>query len=476
MEVLFVTAESYPFMKVGGLGDVSYALPKNLIEMGVDIRVIMPKYRFPKKIKRKMKKIAHFTTYIGWKTVDCNLFTIKSEGVQYYFIDNPFYFYRTNAYGYHDDHERFIFFSKAVLEGIKYMGDFKPNILHCNDWHSALVIPLKSTYYLGNTIYDNIRTIFTIHNILYQGVYGKDILWMLGLDESKYFTDSTLKYYEGISFMKWAILTADRITTVSKTYSEEIREPELGYGLNNILEKRKQLLSGIQNGIDYEVFDPAADRDIYFNYDLYNLDNKYKNKLKVQEELSFKVDKEIPLISMITRLTDQKGVGLLEGIVGQLMELDIQLIIIGTGEDHYEQDLRYFSKKYNNKFRAVIEFNETLSKKIYSASDMFLMPSKFEPCGLSQLIAMRYGTVPIVRSTGGLKDTVIDYSEYTGEGDGFTFKGYDALEFYNVIKRAVDIFNRDKVLWKKLCTRIMSKDNSWKVSSYKYKRLYEKLI
>jgi starch synthase len=299
---------------------------------------------------------------------------------------------------------------------------------------------------------------------------------MLGLDENEYFTDSTLKYYEGISFMKWAVLTADRITTVSKSYSEEIREPELGYGLNNILEKRKQLLSGIQNGIDYEVFNPATDRAIYFNYDLYSLDNKYKNKSKVQEELGFKVNQHIPVISMITRLTDQKGVGLLEGIVGQLMELDIQLIIIGTGEDHYEQDLRYFSRKYSDKFSAIIEFNEDLSKKIYSASDMFLMPSKFEPCGLSQLISMRYGTVPIVRATGGLKDTVKDYSEYTGEGDGFTFKGYDALEFFNAIKRAVNIFNKDKISWKKLCARIMSKDNSWKVSSYKYKKLYEKLI
>lgn len=474
MGVLFVTAEAYPFMKVGGLGDVAYSLPKSLKQIDVDIRVVMPKYKFPKKIKRKMKKVANYTTYIGWKTVDCTLFTLKLEGVQYYFIDNPFYFYRPEAYGYHDDNERFIFFSKAVLEGIKYMDGFNIDILHCNDWHSSLVIPLKDTYYRGNTIYDNIRTVFTIHNILYQGIYGRDLLWMLGLDEKEYFTEDKLKYGEGISFMKWAILSADRVTTVSKTYSEEIRLQYLGYGLHNILERRKHLLTGIQNGIDYDAFNPKEDKNIYFNYHSDDLNSKHKNKLKLQEELGLSVDVNIPVIGMVTRLTDQKGIGLLEGVINELMSENIQLIITGTGENHYEEDFRYFESKYDN-LKTVLRFDEGFSRKVYAGSDIFLMPSKFEPCGLGQLIAMRYGTVPVVRATGGLKDTVKDYNKYADDGEGFTFKEYDTVEFLNAIKRSLDVFNNNKDSWNRLSIRIMNKDSSWRLSAEKYKKLYRKL-
>ena len=361
-----------------------------------------------------------------------------------------------------------------MLEGIKYMDGFNIDILHCNDWHSSLVIPLKNTYYRGNTIYDNIRTVFTIHNILYQGIYGRDLLWMLGLDEKEYFTEDKLKYGEGISFMKWAILSADRVTTVSKTYSEEIRLQYLGYGLHNILERRKHLLTGIQNGIDYDAFNPKEDKNIYFNYHSDDLNSKHKNKLKLQEELGLSVDVNIPVIGMVTRLTDQKGIGLLEGVINELMSENIQLIITGTGENHYEEDFRYFESKYDN-LKTVLRFDEGFSRKVYAGSDIFLMPSKFEPCGLGQLIAMRYGTVPVVRATGGLKDTVKDYNKYADDGEGFTFKEYDTVEFLNAIKRSLDVFNNNKDSWNRLSIRIMNKDSSWRLSAEKYKKLYRKL-
>ncbi|GIM30501.1 glycogen synthase [Clostridium polyendosporum] len=475
MKILFVAAEAYPFIKAGGLGDVAYSLPKALRKSGMDVRVIMPRYKLPKKIKRIMKKLASYKIYIGWKTVYCSLWYLEWNGLPYYFIDNPEYFYRPNPYGYNDDDERFVCFSKAVLEGLKYMGDFKPDIMHCNDWHTALAIPLKDAYYQGNSLYDDIKTVFTIHNILYQGVYGKDTLWMLGLDEKKYYTENKLKYYDGISFMKWGIAAADKVTTVSKSYAEEIQQSWFGYGLHSVLRERKNDLHGIVNGIDYEVFNPENDKEIFNNFSREIPSGKKINKLKLQEKLGLEVNENIPIIAMVTRLTDQKGIGLLEGAMHRLMKREVQLVITGTGQEHYENALRYMENRYKGKVKVVIEFDQILSKQIYAGSDLFLMPSKFEPCGLGQLIAMRYGTVPIVRKTGGLKDTVKEYNEYTGQGNGFTFNNYSTEDMLFSIERALSFYEKKEV-WNNLVNTVMNEDNTWEKSASKYKKLYERVL
>lgn len=475
MKVLFVAAEAYPFAKVGGLGDVAYSLPKALVNSDVDVRVILPKYKFPKKIRRKMKLIARYKTYIGWKTVDCELWYLEYNGIKYYFIGDAFYFYRRDLYGYGDDDERFIYFSKAVLEGIKYMKDFQPEVLHCNDWHSSMVIPLKNLYYKGDERYDDIRTIFTIHNIAYQGTFGKDTLWMLGLNEQQ-IKGSDLEYFDGISFMKWAIGESDKINTVSKSYAEEIKEEGFSCGLGAIIRRRQEDLCGIVNGIDYDIYNPSKDGDIFINYDIEHINLKLKNKLKLQQELKLQQSEEIPMISIISRLADQKGIGLVEAAMHQLMKNNIQLVIVGTGNQCFEQHLQYLQEKYNTKLRVLLEFSNKKAKQVYSASDLFLMPSKFEPCGLGQMIAMRYGTIPVVRAVGGLKDTVKEFNEYNDVGNGFTFKEYSVEQMLFAIDRALNIYNNNKDKWRGLVISAMMQDNTWEKASLKYKNLYEELI
>ncbi|GKX68092.1 glycogen synthase GlgA [Inconstantimicrobium mannanitabidum] len=475
MKILFVTAEAYPFMKTGGLGDVAYSLPKSLKNLDVDIRIIMPKYKFEKKVRRRMKKIASFKTYIGWTTVDCSLWSLNFEGIQYYFIDNPYYFYRENAYGYYDDGERFIYFSKAVLEAIKYLENFYPDIIHCNDWHTALAVPLKDVYYGDNEFYSNIKTVFSIHNILYQGIYSPDILWMLGLDKEKYFKEDCLKYYDSVSFMKWGVLSSDVVTTVSKSYAQELTKEYVSYGLSSVFINKKDKLKGILNGLDYDMFNPETDKEIFKNFNINTIQYKLDNKRDLQKQLSLNEDLNIPLISMITRLTDQKGIDLLEAAMYQLMERDIQLVVNGVGNKNYEIMLKHMEEKYKGRFKALIEFKPELSKKVYASSDMFLMPSKFEPCGLGQMIAMRYGTVPIVRSTGGLKDTIQEFNKYSIEGNGFTFQGYSVEDLLTAIDNSLKIF-KDKDLWLKLIELDMQADNTWNKSAKEYKKLYFKLI
>lgn len=474
MKVLFVTAEAYPFMKAGGLGDVAYSLTKALRNINIDIRIIMPKYKLPKKIKKKMKKLSDYKTYIGWKIVDCSLWYLEWNDIPFYFIDNPYYFCRERAYGYSDDEERFIYFSKAVLEGIKYLGDFRPEVIHCNDWHTALCIPLKNIYYMGSEIHKNIKTVFTIHNICYQGTCSKDSLWMLGLDENKYFIDEELKHHDGISFMKWAILKSDVITTVSKVYSNEILKPWIGYGMEDVLKKRRKNLFGITNGIDYNIFNPEKDKEIWNNYNENSLENRRLNKLKLQEQFKLIIDKDIPVIAVICRLTEQKGFSLIENSISRLVDRNFQIIIMGDGESYYKNMIKYMQEKYRGKVRAIPYFNTTLSKQIYSGADMFLMPSKFEPCGLGQLIAMRYGVVPIVRETGGLKETVIQYNKYTEEGTGFTFINYDVEAMIETIDRAYEIY-KDKEKWIKLQKSIMKRDNTWSKASGLYEEIYKSL-
>lgn len=471
MKVLFATAEAYPFMQTGGLGEVAYALPKALKAQGLDVRIIMPLYNIEKKYRKSIVKIADFNTYIGWKTVDCTLSYVEYEGIIYYFIENEYYFKRNSPYGFHDDAERFTYFSKAALEAIKYLDDFIPDVLHCNDWHTALMVPLKDAYYSGEVPYIGIKTVFTIHNMLYQGNFGKEALYMLGLPEDKYYTEDIFKHYEGVSFMKGALAKADKITTVSKTYGEEIKQPWFSYGLDKVLKKRSKDLKGILNGIDYESYNPEKDKDIAYNYSSKDIYIKKKNKLALQKELNLTLGEEIPMLSIISRFSEQKGIELVQEIMPLIMDMDLQLVIVGGGFESYESMFKYYASKYPRKMAVQIPFHRELSKRVYASSDIFLMPSQFEACGIGQLIAMRYGAVPIVRKTGGLKDTVKIYNEYKNTGNGFVFNNYDSSEFLHEIKRALKLY-KQKEKWDALVKKNMNINNTWQTSAQEYLKLY----
>lgn len=474
MNVLFVTVEAYPFQKVGGLGDVSYSLSKALNSLGVKVNIIMPKYRCNKKLKKRMKFINRFKTFIGWKMVECQLWCAKYENITYYFIDNPYYFYRDNVYGYVDDNEKYIFFSKAVLEGLKYLDDFKVDILHCNDWHSALVIPLKNIYYKGNKYYEGIKTVFTIHNLCYQGLYDKkSTFWMLGIDEKKYYVEDKFKFNNGVSFIKWGISEADKITTVSTQYSKEIRTYEHGCGLEKMLIKRECDLIGIENGIDITLFDPKDDKKIYINYSKDTVSNKSINKKHFKKEFGI-FEGDMPLLGMVSRLVDQKGIDLIINNMQEIIDKGIQLVILGSGELEIEEKLKCLEQKFRGNLKVFIKYDDDLAHKIYAASDFFLMPSKYEPCGTSQLIAMRYGTMPIVRYVGGLADTVSSLNKETLTGTGIIFNKYSKLGILNAIDNAIKIFydNNIKEVMIKNCMQFCS---DWKQSALKYKELYKSI-
>lgn len=464
-----MTAEAYPFAKVGGLGDVALGLPKALKDKNVDIRIIMPKYKFPKPYRRKIKTLAKYETFIGWKTVSCILGYCKHNGLDYYFVDNPDYFYREKVYGYGDDDERFIFFSKAVLEGIRYLKEFVPDILHCNDWHSAMVIPLKDIYYKEKT-YRDIKTLFTIHNIAYQGQFGKDTLWMLGINEEDYYVEDELKHNEGINFMKWAINKSDIVTTVSPSYSEEVKEKYYGFGLDRIIKNKGKNFLGILNGIDYGLFKIPIECGTVQELIKY----KKTRKRKLQEELNLDIDDEVPIISVISRLTNQKGISLLISNIHEFINRGMEVIISGTGESYYEEILKELEIIYRGKVKAIIDFNVNLANEIYLASDLFLFPSKFEPCGLTQMISMRYGTIPIVREVGGLKDSVKEFNFLTQKGNGFVFSEFESMDMLDSLDRALEIY-RNKKNWNKVVENAFNSDNSWKQGAEEYKAVYDRL-
>jgi starch synthase len=470
MKILFASSEAHPFIKTGGLADVAYALPKSLRALGIDARVIIPKYgTIPEHLKSQMKKIKEFSFYLGWRKIYCGVEYIEYDGVPYYLIDNEYYFKRDAAYGYFDDGERFSYFSKAILEAMSQLGDFIPDIIHCNDWHTGM------TAFLAKSYFYYVKTVFTIHNLKYQGCFNKNVMTdILGLGE-EFFTEDKLKYYDAVSFMQGAINYSDAITTVSNSYSQEIRTPFYGEGLDGLLNRRSNELYGIVNGIDTDLFDPKTDKNLSFNYDENSYENKVKNKLDLQKTLGLQVSKDIPMIGMVTRLVDQKGFDLLDCIMEELLHENLQLVILGTGDYHYEEMLRYYSSKLPGKISANILFDNSLAQKIYASSDMFLMPSLFEPCGIGQLLSLRYGTIPIVRETGGLKDTVQPYNETTGTGNGFSFTNYNAHDMLYTIKRALS-FYRDEEFWTNLAVRAMKEDNSWQKSAKMYINLYNHLI
>ncbi|KWX70034.1 glycogen synthase GlgA [Paenibacillus jilunlii] len=473
MKVLFAAAEAHPFVKTGGLADVIGALPKALKGEGVDVRVILPKYRgIPEKFVSQMEHVAALTVPVGWRNQYCGIERIVYDGIPVYFIDNEYYFGRDGIYGYMDDGERFSFFNRAVLECLETL-DFQPDVLHCHDWHAAVIPMLLQAHYRHNPFYSEIRTVFTIHNLLYQGVFPYSVLGeLLGLDDS-YFLG--VEYYGNVNFMKAGIVYSDHITTVSPTYSEEIRTAYYGYGLDGLLSSRADSLSGIVNGIDTKIYNPASDPQIYTRYRT-NLAKKAENKIALQQELGLPVAPYIPLVAMVTRLVDSKGLDLLTRVLDELLYYDdIQFVLLGTGDEVYERWFREAQWRYPTKLSSQILFSDALSRKIYAASDLFLMPSKFEPCGIGQLLALRYGSIPVVRETGGLNDTVHAYNEVTGEGNGFTFKDYNAHDMMYTLRRAVSFYHKPEH-WKKVTKNAFAGDYSWNVSAQQYMEIYNRIL
>ncbi|MDU8967695.1 MAG: glycogen synthase GlgA [Clostridium sp.] len=475
MNILIVASEAHPFIKTGGLGDVIGALPVALNDLGADVRVVIPNYRdIKKEIKENLKYIANFTVNVGWRNQYCGILEYEHEGVKFYLLDNEYYFNRGGLYGYYDDGEKFAFFDRAVLEFVKHI-DWVPDILHCNDWQTGMVPVLLKLEYSKEEKFKNMKTMFSIHNLFFKGMFDPKVLPELFGYDYESFNNGSLEHYGAVSFLKGGINYADKVTTVSKSYAEEIKTPEYGEQLEGLLRYRSSVLEGIVNGIDYKEYNPEEDKYIYSTYSVNDLENKKINKEELQKELGLTVNKDVPMIGLVSRLTHQKGCDLIINILEELLKEDIQVVVLGTGDYMYEESFKSFQGRHPNKISANIKFSNELAHKIYAASDMFLMPSLFEPCGLGQLIALRYGSIPIVRETGGLKDTVTPYNEYDETGNGFGFKNYRFEELLNIIKYALKIYeNKDK--WNNIVRQAMSADNSWEKSAKEYIEIYNKLI
>ena len=472
MKCLFVTSEAQPFAASGGLADVSGSLPHALRQRLIGCRIVMPLYEdIPDELKESMRFLTSFSVPVAWRRQYCGIFESRFDGVIYYFIDNQYYFKRQGMYGHYDDAERFAFFSRAVLEMLPFI-DFKPDIIHCNDWQTALVPTYYNLFYSRSDWYKGIKTVFTIHNIQYQGKYGSELYdEVVGIPPQ---SRSILDFDGCINFVKGAVETSNRVTTVSPSYSWEIRDPWFSNGLDSILNARAWKIRGILNGIDTVSYDPATDPEIYANFSVNDLSGRTVNKRKLQERLRLEQNIETPIIAMVTRLVSHKGLDLVKAALDQIMtEKDIQFVILGSGDWEYESFFRSMQGKYPGRISACHGFIPELSRKIYAGADMFLMPSKSEPCGLSQMIALRYGAIPIVREVGGLRDSIRDSG--TGEGNGFTFKNYDAMDMINCIRRAIaGYWQRDS--WKTLIKRAMECDNSWVRSATEYINLYREVI
>ncbi|WP_425058683.1 Glycogen synthase [Sporomusa carbonis] len=474
IKTLLVAGEAAPFIKTGGLGDVVGSLPKELRQQGVDARVIIPKYgAIPEEFKINMSAKTVFTTPVSWRTQYCGIEEFEYNGVPFYFIDNEYYFKRYGVYGHYDDAERYAYFCRSVLEALPHI-DFQPHILHCHDWHSGMVSVFLTAHYRKNPFYKKIRTLFTIHNLKYQGIFPKDIMVNI-LDLGwEYFTVNGVEFYDKVNFMKSGILFSDLINTVSPTYANEIQHAYFGEKLEGVLNSRRASLSGIVNGIDYHTYNPATDPRLFVNYGRQTRKRKTKNKTELQKMLGLPVSDAKPLIAMISRLVEAKGLDLVMRVLHEILACDVQLVVLGQGDEHYHHMLWHAAWLYNDRMSAIIPYNEDMARKVFAASDLFLMPSRYEPCGISQLIAMRYGSLPIVRETGGLRDTVMPYNEYTGEGTGFTFSNYNAHDMLYTIRRAVGFYH-NKQVWDKLTNRVMQADNSWQASARKYRELYNRL-
>ena len=475
MQIVFASAECAPFVKTGGLGDVAGSLPAALVRAGAEVIVMVPKYATIKdEYKAQMEHFSDFYVSLGWRNEYCGLEKLEHDGVTYMFIDNERYFARDYPYGFFDDGERFAFFSKAITESLQHLpAGFECDILHCNDWQTALAPVFLREFYQGLPLYDRVKTVFSIHNVAFQGQFSDTVMEdILGVAHIPAAASQLRCDACSINYMLGALRYADAITTVSPTYANEIQTPEFGEGLDGVLRERSYALQGILNGIDVAGFDPATDKRIAANYTVDDRSGKAVCKAKLQEELGLEVRDDRPLMVMVTRLTRQKGMDLVMYALDRILSGGVQVAVLGTGDRDYEDGLRYFQDKYPGTMAARIEFDPALSQRMYAAADMFLMPSKFEPCGLSQIIAMRYGTLPIVRETGGLKDTVQPYNEFTGEGTGFSFSNFNGDEMGDAVFRAARLFWDNREAWNQLVTQAMSQDFSWTRSADKYLDLY----
>lgn len=475
MQIVFASAECAPFVKTGGLGDVAGSLPAALVRAGAEVIVMVPKYATIKdEYKAQMEHFSDFYVSLGWRNEYCGLEKLERDGVTYMFIDNERYFARDYPYGFFDDGERFAFFSKAITESLQHLpAGFECDILHCNDWQTALAPVFLREFYQGLPLYDRVKTVFSIHNVAFQGQFSDTVMEdILGVAHIPAAASQLRCDACSINYMLGALRYADAITTVSPTYANEIQTPEFGEGLDGVLRERSYALQGILNGIDVAGFDPATDKRIAANYTVDDRSGKAVCKAKLQEELGLEVRDDRPLMVMVTRLTRQKGMDLVMYALDRILAGGVQVAVLGTGDRDYEDGLRYFQDKYPGTMAARIEFDPALSQRMYAAADMFLMPSKFEPCGLSQIIAMRYGTLPIVRETGGLKDTVQPYNEFTGEGTGFSFSNFNGDEMGDAVFRAARLFWDNRDAWNQLVTQAMSQDFSWTRSADKYLDLY----
>lgn len=475
MQIVFASAECAPFVKTGGLGDVAGSLPAALVRAGAEVIVMVPKYATIKdEYKAQMEHFSDFYVSLGWRNEYCGLEKLEHDGVTYMFVDNERYFARDYPYGFFDDGERFAFFSKAITESLQHLpAGFECDILHCNDWQTALAPVFLREFYQGLPLYDRVKTVFSIHNVAFQGQFSDTVMEdILGVAHIPAAASQLRCDACSINYMLGALRYADAITTVSPTYANEIQTPEFGEGLDGVLRERSYALQGILNGIDVAGFDPATDKRIAANYTVEDRSGKAVCKAKLQEELGLEIRDDRPLMVMVTRLTRQKGMDLVMYALDRILAGGVQVAVLGTGDRDYEDGLRYFQDRYPGTMAARIEFDPALSQRMYAAADMFLMPSKFEPCGLSQIIAMRYGTLPIVRETGGLKDTVIPYNEFTGEGTGFSFSNFNGDEMGDAVFRAARLFWDNRDAWNQLVTQAMSQDFSWTRSADKYLDLY----
>ena len=477
-KVLFVSSESVPFIKTGGLADVVGSLPKYFDKNKYDVRVMLPKYMCMKdEWKDKLSYRLHFYMDLNWRQQYVGLLELQYEGITFYFIDNEYYFNGSKPYGdIAYDIEKFAFFSKAALSALPLL-DFRPDIIHCHDWQTGLVPIYLDNFRYNNEFFRGIKTVITIHNLKFQGIWdAKTVKDMVGLADY-YFTPDKLLHYKDANFLKGGIVYADYVTTVSDTYAEEIKQPFYGETLDGLMCARSNSLFGIVNGIDYDVYNPETDPYIVQNYSAQNFrKEKIKNKRALQQQLGLEQDDKRFMIGIVSRLTSQKGLDLIQCVMDEICSDGIQFVILGTGEEQYENMFRHYDWKYNNTVSANIYYSEELSHRVYAACDAFLMPSLFEPCGLSQLISLRYGTVPIVRETGGLKDTVEPYNEYESKGTGFSFANYNAHEMLNTIRYAEHVYYNKKREWNKIIDRGMASDFSWNSSARKYEELYTRLL
>lgn len=476
MKILFATSECVPFIKTGGLADVVGALPKELIKTGADVRVILPLYKtMDAKWRAELEHVLHFNVNLGWRRQYVGVHKLEYSGITFYFVDNEQYFGRDYVYGSGtDEGERYAFFCRAVMEAMPKLG-FQPDILHCNDWQTGLLPVMLKIQYNNVDFYKDIKTVYTIHNLKFQGIFPIDFIEeLLALGDLAYTSDS-LEFYGMCSFMKGGIVYADEVTTVSPSYAEEIQTAYYGERLDGLLRSRAANLSGILNGIDIVEYDPSSDPFIPVHYDADSFEKKVENKLALQKELGLKQDADIPMIGLVSRLSGQKGLDLIECVFEPMMNTGAQFVVLGMGESKYVDLFSWAQWRYAGQVSACFQMNNPLAHKIYGACDMFLMPSMFEPCGLSQLISLRYGTLPITRETGGLRDTVLAYNEYTGAGNGFTFLNYNAHDMLHVIEKAVDMYKNNRITFTGLATRAMKGQYGWDRSALTYMDLYKKL-